>query len=250
MTRVVVFGADGRMGSEVCQAISETSDLEVVAGVDIDDDLSKLPMADLAIDFTHPDAVMGNIEWCIGRGLNCVVGTTGFNPERIDQVKQWLSNRADVGVLIAPNFAIGAVLTMYFASVAAPYFEAVEIIEAHHLGKADAPSGTAVSTAERVAAARAQAGCSPVPEATSHSLAGARGADVLGVPVHALRLPGVVAQEEVRLASAGETLTIINDARARSSYMPGVIAAARWIGHHSGLTVGLDSVLGLPMEGV
>jgi len=189
---------------------------------------------------------MDNLAWCIQHGIHAVVGTTGFTPERLGMVETWLGCSAPrVGVLVAPNFAIGAVLMMHFAVQAAPYFESAEIIEAHHPRKVDAPSGTAAATARRMAETRRQAGLGAMPDATTQEEPGARGAVVDGVRVHSLRLSGLVAQQEVRLTSAGETLTIVNDARDRTSYMPGVLAGIAWVPDHKGLTVGLESVLGL-----
>ncbi|MDR2973462.1 MAG: 4-hydroxy-tetrahydrodipicolinate reductase [Propionibacteriaceae bacterium] len=245
MLRIVVFGANGRMGAEVCQTLGAQPDCQIVAAIDLGDPKDDLVEADVAVDFTHPDAVMDNIAWCLERGINAVVGTTGFTPERLDQVTAMLGSDPTAGVLIAPNFSIGAVLMMHFAAVAAPYFESVEIIEAHHTAKADAPSGTAATTASMVAAARAAAATPAMVDATTHETPGARGAQIEGVRVHSLRLPGVIAQQEVRLASAGETLTVVNDARSRASYMPGVLQGVRWIMNHPGLTVGLETVLGI-----
>lgn len=244
--RVGVFGARGRMGTEVCRTVAANPDLELVAQVDVGDQRDTMVAAEVAIDFTRPDVVMDNLAWCIDHGVHAVVGTTGFTPDRLEAVAARLrAAPAGVGVLIAPNFAIGAVLMMHFAAQAAPYFESVEIIEAHHPRKLDAPSGTAMATARRVAEARRQAGLGAMPDATSQQEPGARGATIDGIPVHALRLSGLVAQQEVRLTSAGETLTILNDARDRTSYMPGVLAGVAWVPTHAGLTVGLESVLGL-----
>jgi len=243
--KVVVFGARGRMGTAVCEAVADAPDLELVAGIDIGDPRDAAVPAQVGVDFTHPDAVLDNIAWCLGHGIHAVVGTTGFTPERLDQVRAMLVDRPGLGVVIAPNFAIGAVLMMRFAAQAAPYFESVEIIEAHHPGKADAPSGTAETTARLIADARAAAKAAPIPDATTRERAGARGAEVDGVRVHSVRLPGLIAMQEVRLASAGETLSIVDDARTRSSYLPGVLHAVRWIPEHPGLTVGLESVLDL-----
>lgn len=243
--KVGVFGAKGRMGAEVCHAVHEAPGLDLVAAIDLGDSRDVLHGVDVAVDFTHPTAVMDNITWCIEHDVNVVVGTTGFTPERFDQVRQLLGNDPRVGVLIASNFAIGAVLMMHFSQVAAPYFESVEIIEAHHPLKADAPSGTAAEAARLIAESRAKAGCEPMPDATTQEVPGARGADYDGVRVHSLRLSGLIAHQEVNLTSAGETLTIIDDARSRATYMPGVLAGIAWVGEHKGLTVGLKSVLGL-----
>jgi len=243
--KIAVFGSNGRMGMEVCRAVSDEESLELVAGIDVGDSRDGALGADVAVDFTHPDSVMDNISWCVQHGIGAVVGTTGFTPERLDQVRSMLGETRGVGVLIAPNFAIGAVLMMYFSEVAAPYFDSVEILEAHHTGKADAPSGTAATTARLVAQAREKAAAGAMPDATTHEVPGARGATISGVHVHSLRLPGLIAQQEVRLTSSGETLTIVNDARSRSCYMPGVLRGIRWVGSHPGLTVGLEPVLGI-----
>jgi len=239
---VGVLGARGRMGSEVCRAVEAADDMTLVAGVDVDDDRSALADADVVVDFTTPAAVMDNIRWCLDAGQHVVVGTTGFDAERLATVRDWLGGRADAGVLIAPNFGIGAVLMMRFAVTAAPYFESVEIIELHHPHKVDAPSGTARRTAELIAEARAG---KVSPDATSEELDGARGADVGGVHVHAVRLAGLVAHQEVLLGGHGETLTIRHDSLARESFMPGVLRGIRWVVEHPGLTLGLEAPLGL-----
>ncbi|MCL2735541.1 MAG: 4-hydroxy-tetrahydrodipicolinate reductase [Propionibacteriaceae bacterium] len=243
--KIAVFGARGRVGSLVCETVEATPGLDLVAGVDQSDARDGVLGADVVVDFTHPDSVMDNLAWCVGHGIHAVVGTTGFTPARLDEVRSLVGGSDQLGVLIAPNFSIGAVLMMHFSAVAAPYFDSVEIIEAHHAGKADAPSGTASTTARLVAQARASAGAAPMPDATTHAADGARGTVVDGVHVHSLRLPGLIAQQEVRLTSAGETLTIVNDARSRSCYMPGVLAGISWVVAHPGVTVGLEPVLGL-----
>ncbi|WP_230487135.1 4-hydroxy-tetrahydrodipicolinate reductase [Nocardioides anomalus] len=245
--RVGVLGARGKVGAEVCRAVESADDLELVAALDVDDALEQLSEAgaDAVVDFTHPDAVMGNLEFCVGRGIHAVVGTTGFDDERLRTLEGWLTDAPGVGVLIAPNFSIGAVLMMRFAAAAAPYYESVEIIELHHPTKADAPSGTARRTAELVAAARREAGSGPVPDATSTGLEGARGAEVDGIHVHSVRARGLVAHQEVVLGGVGETLTIRHDSMDRASFTPGVLAGLRAIGDRPGLTVGLEHVLGL-----
>jgi len=244
---VAVLGAKGRMGSTVCDAVHEADDLQLVATVDVGDSLSALADAGarVAVDFTHPEAVMGNLRWCIENGVHAVVGTTGFDDERIAEVRSWLGESLSVGVAIVPNFGIGAVLMMAFAEKAARYYESVEIIELHHPRKADAPSGTSQHTARRIAAARRDAGLGEMPDATSSGIEGARGADVDGVPVHAVRLSGLVAHQEVLFGGHGETLTIRHDSLDRASFMPGVLLAVREIGSRPGLTVGLDSLLDL-----
>jgi len=248
--RVGVLGARGKVGREVCRAVLEAEDLELVAQVDLAqdaDDLEALVPAGVSavVDFTHPDVVMGNLRHCISHGIHAVVGTTGFDEARLDTLRGWLAESPGTGVLIAPNFSIGAVLMMRFAAAAARFYESVEIIELHHPDKADAPSGTARRTAELVAAARREAGLGPVPDATSTSLDGARGADVDGVRVHGLRIRGMVAHQEVVLGGTGETLTIRHDSMDRASFTPGVLAALRAIEGRPGLTVGLEQLLDL-----
>jgi len=242
---VGVLGAQGRVGSQVCRAVETAPDTTLVARVDVGDDLAALTAADVVVDFTHPDVVIDNLRWCIAHGLHCVVGTTGFDAGRLALVREALADAPGVGVLIAPNFSIGAVLMMRFAAAAAPFYESVEIVELHHPDKADAPSGTARRTAELVAAARREAGLGPVPDATSTGLDGARGAVVDGVHVHAVRARGLVAHQEVLLGGPGETLTIRHDSMDRASFTPGVLAAVRAVAGRPGLTVGLEDVLDL-----
>jgi 4-hydroxy-tetrahydrodipicolinate reductase len=201
--------------------------------------------AEVVVDFTHPDVVMDNLRFCVDQGMHAVVGTTGFDDERLATVRTWLERKPEIGVLVAPNFAIGAVLTMRFAQVAAKYYESVEIIELHHPRKVDAPSGTAARTAELIAKARAAAGMDDVPDATTKAVDGARGADVGGLRVHSVRLAGLVAHQEVLFGTEGETLTIRHDSLDRSSFMPGVLLAVRSIVDRPGLTVGLESLLDL-----
>jgi 4-hydroxy-tetrahydrodipicolinate reductase len=243
--RVGVLGARGKVGREVCRAVAASGDLELVAELDADDDLEDLVTsgASAVVDFTSPSAVMGNLEFCVARGIHAVVGTTGFDDERLATLRGWLDDAPGTGVLIAPNFSIGAVLMMRFAAEAAPFYESVEVVELHHPTKADAPSGTARRTAELVAAARADAEVPPAPDATSTALDGARGADVSGVPVHSVRLRGLVAHQEVLLGGEGETLSIRHDSFDRASFAPGVLAGLRTIGDRPGLTVGLEHVL-------
>ena len=243
--KVGVLGARGRVGSEVCRAVGRADDLKLVAGVGSGDTLDPLSVADVVVDFTRPDVVMDNLRWCIGRGLHCVVGTTGFDDGRLEEVRRMLAEAPGVGVLVAPNFSVGAVLMTRFAATAAPFYESVEIVELHHPDKADAPSGTARRTAELVAAARRDAGLGPVPDATSTALPGARGADVDGVRVHAVRARGLVAHQEVLLGGVGEILTIRHDSMDRASFTPGVLLAVRNIGDRPGLTVGLEDLLAL-----
>jgi 4-hydroxy-tetrahydrodipicolinate reductase len=249
-TRVGVLGSRGKVGREVCRAVEAAADLELVASVDTgtgDDTLDDLVGrgAQAVVDFTHPDVVMDNLEFCVRHGVHAVVGTTGFDEERLDRLRGWLSESPRTGVLVAPNFSIGAVLMMRFAAEAAPFYESVEIVELHHPDKADAPSGTARRTASLVAEARRRAGAGPVPDATSTSLDGARGADVDGIRVHGLRIRGLVAHQEVILGGEGETLTIRHDSLDRVSFTPGVLLGLRAIADHPGLTVGLETFLGL-----
>jgi 4-hydroxy-tetrahydrodipicolinate reductase len=241
MTRVAVLGARGRVGSEVVRAVEAAPDLELAGAYDAGDSI-ELGGADVAVDFTHPDAVMDNLRACVDAGVHAVVGTTGFTEERLAQLRDWVDG-TDVGILVAPNFGIAAVLMMQFAAQAARFFESVEIVELHHPGKADAPSGTARRTAELVAEARR--GMAPMPDATTVALDGARGADVDGVRVHAVRLAGLVAHQEVVLGGAGESLTIRHDSYTRESFMPGVLLGVRSIAGRPGLTVGLEHLLDL-----
>ena len=240
--RVGVLGSRGRMGGEVCRAVEAADDLSLVAAIDAGEPRDPLRAAEVVVDFTTPDAVMDNLRWCIDAGLHCVVGTTGFTPERLEDVRALLGESPSVGVVIAPNFGIAAVLMMRFAAEAAPYFDSVEIIEMHHPNKIDAPSGTARRTAELIAAARDGR---PSPDATTQALDGARGAQVDGVHIHAVRLAGLVAHQEVLLGGVGETLTIRHDSLSRESFMPGVLLAIRSVADRPGLTVGIESLLGL-----
>ncbi|WFE30821.1 4-hydroxy-tetrahydrodipicolinate reductase [Solwaraspora sp. WMMD791] len=241
--RVGVLGARGRMGVEVCRAVDAADGLELVATIDQGDPLAAAADAEVVVDFTNPDAVLDNLRWCIDRGIHVVVGTSGFTDSRLDQVRSWLTGAPEVGVVIAPNFGIGAVLMMQFAAKAARYFESVEIIEQHHPAKVDAPSGTAGHTARVIAAARAAAGSAAMPDATTSEVPGARGASIDGVRVHSVRAAGLVAHQEVLFGTAGETLTIRHDSYDRASFMPGVLLAVREAPRRPGLTVGLDSLL-------
>jgi 4-hydroxy-tetrahydrodipicolinate reductase len=243
--KVGVLGARGRVGSEVCRAVERAGDLKLMAGIGSDDSLDSLALADVVVDFTHPDAVMDHLRWCIGRGLHCVVGTTGFDDQRLETVRGLLADAPTVGVVIAPNFSVGAVLMMRLAAEAAPFYESVEIVELHHPDKADAPSGTARRTAELVAAARRDAGLGPVPDATSTGLEGARGAVVDGVHIHSVRARGLVAHQEVLFGGTGETLTVRHDSTDRASFAPGVLLAVRGVAQRPGLTLGLEDLLGL-----
>ncbi len=246
MIKVGVLGAKGRMGSQVCSTVESAGDLALTAQVDIGDSLDQLADADVVVDFTHPGAVMGNLRWCIDRGVDSVVGTSGFDDTRLNEVAGWLDERPAARLLIVPNFSVGAVLMMRFAELAAPFFESAEVIEMHHAGKADAPSGTAGRTASIISAAREAAGTGPMPDATVTAVDGARGAEVSGVHVHSVRLAGLVAHQEVLLGGHGEILTIRHDSLDRASFMPGVLVAVRGIGSlPPGMTIGLDGLLGL-----
>jgi 4-hydroxy-tetrahydrodipicolinate reductase len=231
----------------VCKAVEAAEDMELVAAIDAGDPVEELVSAgaEAVVDFTHPDVVMANLGYCIEHGIHAVVGTTGFDDERLEQLRTWLADSAGTGVLIAPNFSIGAILMMRFAAEAAPFYESVEIVEMHHPDKADAPSGTARRTASLIAKARSDAGAEPIPDATSTALEGARGADVDGIRVHGLRLRGLVAHQEVMLGGPGETLTIRHDSMDRISFMPGVLLGLRKIADAPGLTVGLEEFMGL-----
>ena len=245
--KVGVLGARGKVGAEVCRAVEDAADLELVAAIDAGDPIDDLVTsgAQAVVDFTHPDVVMDNLEFCVDHGIHAVVGTTGFDAGRLDTLRAWLADSPATGVLVAPNFSIGAILMMRFAAAAAPFYESVEVVELHHPDKADAPSGTARRTAELIAAARRDAGLGPVPDATSTSLDGARGADVDGIRVHGLRVRGLVAHQEVILGGVGETLTIRHDSLDRVSFTPGVLLGLRQVALHPGLTVGLEALLDL-----
>jgi 4-hydroxy-tetrahydrodipicolinate reductase len=243
--RVAVLGSKGKVGATMVRAVRDADDLTLSAEVDDGDPLSLLTDGDteVVIDFTHPDVVMDNLKFLIENGINAVVGTTGFDDKRLGQVRSWLTVNPDVAILVAPNFAIGAVLSMHFAQQAAMFFDSVEVIELHHPHKADAPSGTATRTARLIAEARK--GMPPNPDATSTGLEGARGADVDGVRVHSVRLAGLVAHQEVLFGTQGETLTIRHDSLDRNSFVPGVLLAVRKVKEHPGLTVGIEPLLDL-----
>jgi 4-hydroxy-tetrahydrodipicolinate reductase len=241
-----VLGAKGRMGSEVCQAVEGADGMEVAATVDVGDTRDPLAACDVVVDFTHPGAVLDNLQWCLSRGRNVVVGTSGFDEARLATVSDWLSASPSARALIVPNFSVGAVLMMRFAEQAARFFESAEVIELHHAAKADAPSGTASRTASLISGARAAAELGPVPDATVSEVAGARGAALDGVRVHSVRLAGLLAHQEVLLGGHGEILTIRHDSLDRASFMPGVLLAVRGVASlPAGLTVGLESLLGL-----
>ncbi|MFF5927102.1 MULTISPECIES: 4-hydroxy-tetrahydrodipicolinate reductase [Streptomyces] len=245
--RVAVLGARGRIGSEAVKAVEAAEDMELVAALGRGDELGALTEAgaQVVVELTTPDSVMANLEYCVGHGIHAVVGTTGWTEDRLARLNGWLAASPGTGVLIAPNFSIGAVLTMRFAQLAAPYFESVEVVELHHPNKVDAPSGTATRTAQLIAKARAEAGLGAQPDATATALDGARGADVDGVPVHAVRLRGLLAHQEVLLGGEGETLTVRHDSLHHSSFMPGVLLGARRVVSTPGLTFGLENFLDL-----
>lgn len=244
-TTVAVIGASGRMGSEAAAAVEGADDLDLVARFDDGDDLGDLGGAQVAIEFTVPDASPGNVAHCVDRDVHVVVGTTGWSDERLETLRGRLAEHRDVGVLVAPNFAIGALLMMSFARQAARFYESVEIVEMHHPNKVDAPSGTAARTADLIGAARDEAGLDPVPDATTSDPDGARGARVHGIPVHAMRLRGRVAHQEVSFGGIGEALTVRHDSFDRVSFMPGVLTGVREVVSHPGLTVGLEHFLGI-----
>ncbi|MEJ5927057.1 4-hydroxy-tetrahydrodipicolinate reductase [Corynebacterium sp. H128] len=243
--KVGVLGAKGRVGQAVVEGVTTAEGLSLVAEIDRDDSLQQLVDADaqVIVDFTAPQVVMDNLEFCINHGISCVVGTTGFNEERLATVQGWLDKNPGVGVLIAPNFAISAVLTMEFAKQAARFFESAEVIEMHHPNKLDAPSGTAIHTAQGIADARREAGMEPQPDATNQSLDGARGTDIDGIPVHAVRMQGTVAHEVVIFGTQGQSLSIRQDSYDRTSFVPGVLLGCREVGKNPGLTVGLEHYL-------
>lgn len=250
-TKVAVIGSRGRMGATVCRAVQAADDLEFVGGFDLGDELGDLGGAEVVVEFSVPSASLANVTECVRRGVHVVVGTTGWDEVTLGELSDHLSaapaarTGGSVGVLIAPNFALGAILMMSFAAQAARFFESVEVIELHHPNKVDAPSGTAARTADLVGAAREAAGLGPVPDATTTDPDGARGTRVHGIPVHSVRVRGLVAHQEVILGNVGETLTIRHDSLDRESFMAGVLAGVRAVGAHPGVTVGLEHYLGI-----
>ncbi|MDN5715837.1 MAG: 4-hydroxy-tetrahydrodipicolinate reductase [Janibacter sp.] len=244
-TKVAVIGAKGRMGATACEAVEGADDLELVARFDEGDDLGDLGGAQVVVDFTVLAASERTVRHCVERGVHVVVGTSGWTDDKASELRAEVEAKGGVGVLIAPNFAIGAVLMMQFAKQAARFYESVEVVELHHPRKVDAPSGTATRTAELIAQARAEAGLGGIPDATTDDPDGARGANVDGIAVHAVRLRGLVAHQEVLLGNEGEMLTIRHDSFDRVSFMPGVLAGVREVAQHPGVTVGLEHVLGL-----
>lgn len=247
MINVAVIGAKGRMGQTVVRAVNGAEDMTVVAELDAGDDVVEAARAgaQIAVDFTEPSVTEANVHALIDAGIHVVVGTSGWGPDALARVDEHLKERPELGVLIAPNFAIGAVLAMRFSAVASRYFESVELIELHHPDKVDAPSGTAAHTLREVAAARADAGVAPSPDATTSDPDGARGALIDGIRVHSVRLRGLVAHQETLLGNPGEQFTIRHDSFDRASFMPGVLLGIREVGRHPGLTVGLDHVMDL-----
>lgn len=243
--RVGVLGARGRMGAEVVKAVTNSSDLELVAQLDLGDSFEQLVSnkVEVVVDFTTPDSVMKNLEFLISNDIHAVVGTTGFDQTRIDSLTKELAKHPKVGLLIAPNFAIGAVLMMEFAAKAARYFESAEIVEMHHPAKVDAPSGTAARTAELMTDARKESSMKPMPDATKQSLDGARGSKVGDIPIHSIRAQGLVAHQEVLFGGVGETLTIRHDSLDRAGFMPGVLLGIRSVVRNPGLTHGLDKFM-------
>ena len=245
MIKVAVLGARGRMGAEVVKAVEGSSDCQLVAALDLGDSLDQLisSSAQVVVDFTTPDSVMANLDFLITHKIHAVVGTTGFDDARMAKVKSLSSAHPEVGILVAPNFAIGAVLMMEFAAKAAKYFESAEIIELHHPDKVDAPSGTAARTAELITQARKDAKLPAAPDATNSGNPAARGGKVGDIPVHSIRLRGLVAHQEVLLGGPGETLTIRHDSLDRAGFMPGVLLGVRKVVDNPGLTFGLEKFM-------
>ncbi|WP_076463816.1 4-hydroxy-tetrahydrodipicolinate reductase [Actinomyces mediterranea] len=246
MIRVAVTGAKGRMGSTVVDAVTAAPGMEVVAQLDAGDEITSqtLSGAQVGVDFSIPAVTESNVHALLDAGVDVVVGTTGWTDESYARVREH-AERAGRNVLIAPNFAMGAVLAMKFAALAAPYFESAEVVEMHHPNKVDAPSGTAAATARGIAAARRDAGLGAIPDATQTDPEGTRGGRIEGIPVHAVRLRGLTASEEILLGNPGEQLVIRTDSFDRISFMPGVLLAIRSVGEHPGLSIGLDTYLGL-----
>ena len=243
--KVAVIGASGRMGSHAVEAVRQADGMELVATIGRGDDLSAVveAEADVAVELTVPKSTEDNVHFLVSHGIHCVVGTTGWSDERLQRLEELTQQHPDVGVLIAPNFSIGAVLAMQFAELAAPYFDSAEVIEIHHTRKLDAPSGTAVSTAQRIAAVRRDAGLPDVPDATEDDPHGARGAVIDGIHVHAVRQLGMNASEEIHFGSVHEALTIRTDSHSTEAFMPGIITAVGKVDQHPGLTVGLEKYL-------
>jgi 4-hydroxy-tetrahydrodipicolinate reductase len=246
--RVAVIGSNGNMGRAVVHAIGLAEDLELGPSIDLGDDLALVAHADVAVIFTTPDAALPAIEAAVSAGVHCVVGTTGIDASQLAQIRQRCAENPGIGVAVIPNFAIGAVLMMDFSRRAAGHFASVEIIEEHHPGKVDAPSGTAIRTAELIGEVRSALDLDKMSDATQSSAAGARGSVIAGIPVHSIRLPGRIAHQSVVFGNPGETLTLRHDSTDRSSFMPGVLLTVRNIGTHPGVTLGLEPFLGLSTE--
>ena len=243
--KVAVLGAKGRMGAETVAAIESAADLTLSSALDLGDSLDQLIKSgtEVVVDFTHPDSVMKNLEFAINNGIHVVVGTTGFDDKKLSELKNLLSKNSRVGALIAPNFGLGAVLMLQFSQKAAQYFESVEIIELHHANKVDAPSGTAIRTAELITDARKQSKKGAMPDASKTVMPGARGAKVGDVPIHSVRSHGYVAHQEVIFGDAGETLSIRHDSINRAGFMPGVLIGVRNVAKYPGLTIGLENYM-------
>lgn len=241
---VGVLGARGRMGSLVCASVREAADMRLVAEIDAGDSRDSLSAADVVVDFTLPDVAMEHVRWCISHGKSIVVGTSGFSEEQYEQIRH-TPGIERVAVVIVPNFAIGAVLMMRFAAIAARFFGDAEVLEYHHSRKVDAPSGTAIHTAELIAAARREAGLSSSTPGDVTDIQAARGHLVDGVPVHSSRGAGFLAHQDVVFGAPGERLTIRHDSLDRASFMPGVLLAIREATRRHGLTVGLEPLLGV-----
>ena len=243
--KVAVLGAKGRMGAETVAAIESAADLTLSSALDLGDSLDQLIKSgtEVVVDFTHPDSVMKNLEFAINNGIHVVVGTTGFDDKKLSELKNLLSKNSRVGALIAPNFGLGAVLMMQFSQKAAQYFESVEIIELHHANKVDAPSGTAIRTAELITDARKQSKKGAMPDASKTVMPGARGAKVGDVPIHSVRSHVYVAHQEVIFGDAGETLSIRHDSINRAGFMPGVLIGVRNVAKYPGLTIGLENYM-------
>ena len=243
--KVAVLGAKGRMGTETVAAIESSGDLTLSSALDLGDSFEQLVKTgtEVIVDFTQPESVMKNLEFAISNGIHVVVGTTGFDDKKLAVLKELLAKNPKVGALIAPNFGLGAVLMMQFSQTAAKYFESVEIIELHHANKVDAPSGTAIRTAEMITDARKQSKKSAMPDASKTIIPGARGAKVGDVPIHSVRSHGYVAHQEVIFGDAGETLSIRHDSINRAGFMPGVLIGIRNVAKHPGLTVGLENYM-------
>ncbi|MGO3024694.1 MULTISPECIES: 4-hydroxy-tetrahydrodipicolinate reductase [unclassified Brevibacterium] len=245
--RVAVIGAKGRMGSHAVDAINDAEGLELVAALGSSDSLETLleQNIDVAVELTVPKSTEDNVRFLVENGIDTVVGTTGWDNDRLARLEDTLKDHPQTAVLIAPNFSIGAVLAMRFAELAAPYFDSAEVVEIHHTRKLDAPSGTANHTAQRIAAARNAAGLPAVPDSTESDPQGARGAVIDGIHVHAIRQQGMNAHEEILFGSDGEALTIRTDSHSTSAFMPGIVTAVRSIADYTGLIHGLENMLDL-----